>query len=163
MKPVVAPFGSGGILLRPIRTDDLPLTLAWRNRDEARIWFRNAAPISEEGHRQWFAAYLGKPDDLHFIVEANGVPVGQAAVYHIDGTTRSAEIGRFLIAPEASGKGIMRMAVAHLLDLCRDELGLERLYLDVFETNRKSIALCRQCGFEETGRHGALLTMARQL
>ena len=162
MKPQIPPFGDGVVLLRPIAEADLETTLAWRNRDDARIWFKTSDVLSLDQHRGWFRAYLAKSDDLHFIVERDGKLVGQAAVYRCrDGR---AEIGRFLVAPEAAGSGAMARACSALLEFCaRPPLSLKSVYLEVFAHNERALDLYRRLGFHESGREGGLLRMERDL
>ena len=110
MKTQLLPFRKGPLCLRLIEEVDLELTLSWRNRDDARIWFKNSNPFSFSQHRAWFQRYQDKDDDFLFIVEFDGRPVGQAAIFDIQWETGIAEIGRFLVAPEASGKGYIHWA-----------------------------------------------------
>src|SRR5580700_9100037 len=115
MKPFINPFGNEQIRLRLLTESDLPLILAWRNRDDARIWFNDSNYITLDQHRLWFEKYRDKENDFHFIVEINKTPVGQAAVYHICQEKNEAEIGRFLIAPCHEGKGYIKQACMELI------------------------------------------------
>ncbi len=148
MKTVLAPLDHAGIRLRPLERGDLSLTLAWRNRDDVRIWFKMSEVLSEEQHRGWFESYLGKPDDYVFIVEADGRPVGQVALYSINKLTASAEIGRFIVAPGEGGKGHIRVAIEALFGLAREHLGLSRIHLQVFAHNQRAIRLYEKLGFK---------------
>lgn len=163
MKPSVAPFGNDAIRLRLIEERDLAMTLSWRNRDEARIWFKSSAIISADQHRSWFAAYAEKDDDLLFIVEAGGFPVGQASVYRIDRQKGGAEVGRFLAAPEQRGKTYMGQACGELIGFCADTLGLGYLFLEVLEGNERAMRLYRRNGFVEENRCDGLIRMVRLL
>src|SRR5665213_1908803 len=110
MKPNLQPFGNATIQLRLITEADLDLTIGWRNREDVRRWFKNSQIITIEQHRAWFAQYAPRNDDFVFIVEALGRPVGQASVYGIEWEKGSAEVGRFIAAPGASGRGYIGMA-----------------------------------------------------
>jgi diamine N-acetyltransferase len=137
------------VVLRPLEERDLELTLSWRNRDEARRWFKNANMVETDAHRAWFDRYLAKSDDFTFIVEhvATGAAIGQAAIYDVDLGTRRAEVGRFLVAPEWAGRGLMKQACLATIDIAREQLFLKALYLEVFVTNLRAIAVYRACGF----------------
>lgn len=160
MKPVLA-FEASGVRLRPLAAEDLTVTLAWRNRDDARKWFKTDDLISLEQHRGWFERYLLKGDDLVLIVEADGVAVGQVAVYDINQEAGTAEVGRFLVAPEAARKGYLFAACSALVDCCQRELRLRRIYLEVFEHNQRAIRIYHAIGFVETSRENSLLIMER--
>ena len=54
MSPVNTTIAGGPVRLRMLTEDDLPMTLAWRNRDEVRQWFRQSAVIDLAKHTAWF-------------------------------------------------------------------------------------------------------------
>src|SRR5262249_62334012 len=86
-KRSVAPLVSGRVRLRLLEEADLPMTLAWRNRDENRRWFFSSDPIPPDRHRHWFEDYRDRDDDFVFIIEETESlrrPVGQVALYDID-------------------------------------------------------------------------------
>jgi diamine N-acetyltransferase len=166
MKRDLIPFGDEIIRLRLIEERDLPATLAWRNRDEARIWFKTSDPITFEGHRGWFQRYLHKDDDFLFIVDAQQHPkrpVGQASVYGINWESGRGEVGRFLVAPGEGGKGYMLRACQLLVDYCGDTLGLRYLFLEVLERNERARRLYDGIGFREEDRYDGLIRMGRSI
>lgn len=163
MKPPLQKFGSGRLTLRPITEADLDRTLSWRNREDVRIWFKTFDRIDPGQHRLWFAQYSERDDDFVFLVEFDGAPVGQASVYGIDRADRTGEVGRFIAAPEARGRGLMDLACAELLRFCSDTLQLTSVYLDVKENNARAIGLYRRQGFEEEGRRDGIVRMRRSL
>jgi diamine N-acetyltransferase len=161
MKPVVQPFGNGIVQLRLITEADLVTTMAWRNREDVRVWFKNSQAITLDQHRAWFSQYASKADDFLFIVEAEGKPVGQASVYRIDSDEFNAEIGRFLVAPEAAGRGYIGLACSELLRFCADTLNLKSVFLEVKENNRRAIQIYTRNGFLLDGNSDGLLLMRR--
>jgi diamine N-acetyltransferase len=166
MKRELIPFGDEIVRLRLIEERDLETTLSWRNRDSARIWFKTSDPISLESHRSWFQRYRDKDDDFLFIVEAQGHlarPIGQVSVYGIDRETRSAEVGRFLVAPDEGGRGYMTRACQVLIDYCGGPLGLDYVFLEVMERNKRARRLYETIGFREEDRYDALIRMGRSI
>ena len=149
-----------GIRLRPLARGDLALTRAWRNRDDVRCWFKSPAAITAEQHHGWFESYLLKPGDYVFIVERDGRPVGQVAIYAIDRESGEAEIGRFVVAPREGGKGQMRAAILGLVALARREWSLRRLYLEVFAHNERAIRLYRSLGLTVDRNEDGMLHMS---
>jgi RimJ/RimL family protein N-acetyltransferase len=119
--------------------------------------------LTWEQHHAWFARYVEKPDDVVFVVESveSGARVGQVAIYAIDEAVRKAEIGRFVVAPEYQGRGLMRKAIAALLRLAAQEFNLASVYLEVIETNVRARRLYEALGFVETGAGNGLLRMER--
>ncbi|MEI6737846.1 MAG: GNAT family N-acetyltransferase [Pseudomonadota bacterium] len=149
MKTADANIDGEQVRLRLLAEDDLALTLAWRNRDGVRRWFRQSAMIDIEAHRAWFREHQLGDDALMFIVEevATGEAVGQVSIYSIDRETGEAEVGRFIAAPNASGKGYIRAAIIALTKFAFDALSLERVYLEVFASNERAIRLYASVGF----------------
>ncbi|MFC4860139.1 GNAT family N-acetyltransferase [Pseudomonas sp. MAHUQ-62] len=162
MKRSVSPFGNSAIRLRLIEEQDLLATLSWRNREEARVWFKSSGLLSYEQHRNWFLRYQEKDDDFLFVIEADGNLVGQASVYGIDWDSGTAEVGRFLVAPEGAGKGYIHRACTELARFCGTELNLEYIFLEVFEHNERALRIYQQNGFVEERRYDGLVRMGRR-
>ncbi|WFP75513.1 GNAT family N-acetyltransferase [Mesorhizobium sp. WSM4906] len=157
MKQHVAPFGDGTVVLRLVEERDLETILAWRNRDDARVWFKSSDKIAFDAHLAWYERYRQKEDDFFFLVEANGQPVGQCGIYDID--NGSAEVGRFLVAPEMAGKGYIGRSCAEIVRFGTQFLKLPYLFLEVMEKNTKAIRLYTRQGFVEEARSGGLIRM----
>ncbi|MBN3789895.1 GNAT family N-acetyltransferase [Burkholderia sp. Ac-20353] len=165
MKHAHEPYTHGRIRLRLLAEADLQATLAWRNRDGAREQFKHSDLLAYEQHHGWFVRYCDKPDDLVFVAElaATGERVGQVAIYAIDGGARTAEIGRFVAAPEFLGQGLMKEAIDVLMRFAARELSLASVYLEVLESNERASHLYRKLGFEERGRADGLIRMDRSI
>jgi RimJ/RimL family protein N-acetyltransferase len=136
------------VRLRLLTEDDLEMTLAWRNRDDVRRWFKQSDIISMESHRAWFTQHQLVDDSIMFVVEdINGDAVGQVSIYSIDREAGEAEVGRFIAAPGASGKGFIREAINALVEFAFTELALQRVYLEVYADNLRAIRLYDSLGF----------------
>lgn len=157
MKRSISVFGKDEVRLRLLEDKDLDKTLMWRNRDEVRCCFKNSTIISLEQHLRWFENYLKKDDDFIFVVEAEGEIVGQASVYGIDWNKKTAEVGRFMAAPDQSGKGYIRTACELLIEMCWSVLGLTYLFLEVFESNERAVRLYQSLGFKQESCDSGLL------
>ena len=163
MKRTIQPFGNTDVRLRLITEADLDMTMGWRNRDDARIWFKNSQIINEEQHRTWYSRYSTRDDDFVFVVEAQGHPVGQASVYEINWADGSAEVGRFVVAPDSGGRGYIGLACTELLRFCAETLNLKHLFLEVKENNCRAIKLYLRHGFREEARAEGMIRMVRSL
>ncbi|MFM0629596.1 GNAT family N-acetyltransferase [Paraburkholderia xenovorans] len=151
--------------MRLLDEADLPFTLEWRNRDGARQQFGTADLLQWDQHVGWFKRYLGKADDLVFIVE-NALTqerIGQVAIYAIDTAARKGEIGRFVVAPQFQGQGLMRQGIQALIGFAREVLDLTSLYLLVRETNERARRLYVQLGFTEVALADGMITMERSI
>jgi RimJ/RimL family protein N-acetyltransferase len=162
VKPPIAPISNEHVRLRLLDEADLPLTLAWRNRDDVRTWFFSSQPISPDVHGTWFQRYQADPSDLTFIIEDRTVQraVGQVSLYRIDRDNASAEFGRLMIGdPAARGRGIGLAATQLALEVAFRTLTLHRIHLEVLASNDRAIAIYRACGFGEIERVGDVVKM----
>ncbi len=163
-KRAVGPFQDDRVRLRLLTAADLPLTLAWRNRDDVRRWFIHSDPISPEQHQAWFDSYCLRDDDFVFIIEECRRlqrPVGQVSLYHVDWEAKRAEFGRLMIGdPAARGQGLAREGTRLLLDVAVRSLRVEEIHLEVFAHNAPAIAVYEGCGFGRCGQRDDLLLMS---
>ena len=160
MKRSIKPFGDDEIILRLVEKRDLEAILDWRNRDDARVWFKTSGKLSLESHQSWFDNYLQRDDDFFFLIEAGDQSVGQCAIYGIDHKTGAAEIGRFLAAPNWTGKGYIRRSCSALVRFGFEALDLSYLFLEVMERNVRAIDIYKRCGFREESRTNGLMRMS---
>jgi RimJ/RimL family protein N-acetyltransferase len=162
-RPTLTHLQDDRLRLRPLEEADLPLTLAWRNRDDIRCCFVHSDVITPEQHQAWFESYSGRDDDLVFVIEACGRqfrPVGQIALYHIDREAGTAEFGRLMIGdPAAREQGLAQAATRLLLEAAFAQLSLREVRLVVFAHNEPAVATYERLGFQRHARHGDLLFM----
>jgi RimJ/RimL family protein N-acetyltransferase len=155
----IDPIAGRRVRLRLLAEADLPMTLAWRNRDHIRRWFINSDRLTAEQHHAWFEQYAGRDDDFVFIVEEAKEllkPVGQVSLYKIDWGLGRAELGRILIGePGAAGKGLAKEATRLLLDHAFGQFKLREVEANVMSTNRASLAVF-SCGFREVEERDGL-------
>jgi len=161
VKAALDAIEGGTVRLRLLTAADLPMTLAWRNRDEVRRWFKFSDVLLPAQHREWFDRYAEEDGNYVWIVEesARGEPVGQVSLYRLDRHKREAEVGRFIAAPGHEGRGFMKAAILALKRWAFEALSLSRLYLEVFADNLRAIALYERCGFATVRSDARYLTM----
>lgn len=162
-KLTVAPMAGPRVCLRPLAADDLPLTLAWRNRDDIRRWFVHSDQITWEQHHAWFQRYEQRDNDFLFVIEETarlGQPIGQVSLYQIDWTRRIAEYGRILIGePAAQGGGYAGEATAVLLAFAFEQWQMREITLEVYGDNERALHVYHHCGFESLEMKDGLLRM----
>jgi RimJ/RimL family protein N-acetyltransferase len=133
------------------------------HQDHIRRWFFHSDIIQPEQHRAWFDKYRAKDDDFVFIivVKETDTPIGQVALYRIDRVQQEAEFGRIMIGEaSASGKGYAREATQLIVQRFGfEQLGLRRIYLEVFADNAPAIAVYEKCGFRQVGEHDGQVVM----
>lgn len=162
-KRAFEPLTGDGVRLRLLQANDLPATLAWRNRDDIRRQFIHSDIIAWDQHVSWFEGYKSKNNDFVFIIEETGPvikPVGQIALYHIDLEKGEAELGRLMIGDNTvRGKGYAKRATKLVLSWAFFTVGLQRVYLEVFKTNTTATNLYEGNGFVICGERENLYIM----
>ena len=144
------------IRIRNLRATDLSFTLKWRN--ESRRAFFDMDEITMKEHREWFRKHECKDSEHVFLIEYDGEPVGQMAIYDIVGT--DAEFGRLVLDKDHQHCGIAHRAVRLLLANLYDFT----LRLTVKRESARAIKLFEDCGFrrDNEGSVRNILRMVRR-
>ncbi|MBI4261110.1 MAG: GNAT family N-acetyltransferase, partial [Actinobacteria bacterium] len=110
-----------------------------------------AFPQPVEGFREWLRATRTLDDQLHLVIETlDAEPVGVCGFNRIDGRARDGEVGIWVGKPywnRGYGSDAMRV-------LCRfgfDHLNLQRITLQVYETNPGARRIYERLGFRTEG------------
>ena len=137
------------IELVPLRPEDEDRILGWRNSPEvARFMYRDW-PISPDEHHAWFAgALVDTTRAIHRLVVMDDIPAGLSSLTAFDEADRSCEWGGYLAPEIEKGAGIGREVLRSALSMAFDELGLDRVYVEVVVTNTRALALYESVGFE---------------
>ncbi|MBE6758610.1 MAG: GNAT family N-acetyltransferase [Ruminococcaceae bacterium] len=82
----------------------------------------------------------------------DGKFVGTIEIIERDPQNDSVLIGRYLVDPALTGKGLGTEIMNTFLDYCRDTVGAAEARLFVFDFNEGAHRCYLKCGFEETER-----------
>ena len=133
-------------------------SVSFRRMTEADLDYVTAiehAAAQERFVSEWTRAQhqqaLHEPDRLHLIIESvsDGRPVGFILLDAVTSADRNIEFQRIVVEPQGQGRG--RQAIRLLKSYAFDELGAQRLWLDVEPFNERARTLYRSEGFEEVG------------
>ncbi|HAF62558.1 MAG TPA: N-acetyltransferase [Anaerolineaceae bacterium] len=146
-----------GIRLRGIEREDLPLFALWLNDPEVRRYLNHYAPISNAQEERWFEQTLQSPQAEQPLVievkqERDWIPVGNISFMALDQQSHHAELGLFIGDKNFWDKGIGTKAISLMLDYGFFTLNLHRIYLRVFEANKRGIRCYEKVGFQHEGR-----------
>lgn len=149
----------GGVLvknirLRPLMVKDKSLLYKWITNRELLILNAPYLPISEKDHDEWFDKMLSKRSDVViFVIERKDIlgAIGTCQLLNINFQNQSAELQIRIGEMEHLGSGFGTEAIKVLLQFAFDDLNLHRVYLHVFETNKRAIKAYEKCGFEKEG------------
>src|SRR5262245_18205106 len=144
------------IRLRPIEPGDWEVFYRWNQDDEMtravdRVWF----PQSRETvRRQAEEASLQRPENDAFtwvIENAEGAVVGSISTHNCDRRTGTFAYG-ISVLPEHQRRGYASEAIALVLRYYFEELGYQKVTVNVFDFNAASIRLHERLGFRQEGR-----------
>ncbi len=145
------------IQLRAIEKDDLKDFTIWLNDPEVIKGLLLYAPLSVAEEESWYEDMLKRPNDEHpLIIEVlegdAWVSLGNCGLHNIDWRCRSAEIGIFIGNKPYWNRGFGTEAMKLMVDYGFMTLNLNRIMLDVYETNLRAIRSYEKAGFVHEGR-----------
>lgn len=142
--------------LRAIEKDDLSQLLAWRNMPELRRYFREYRELNHEQQLSWFNTKVNNDaaTRMFAIVDHQGNLLGAAGLCYIDWVNRTADFSIYIgheglyiddqLAPDAATT-MIRYAFA--------ELGLNRLWSEIYAFDDAKAKFFNRLGFSLDGRH----------
>lgn len=143
--------------LRAAERDDLPLFVAWLNDPEVRQFLFMNLPLSAAQEERWFEDMQKAPPAEHvLVIEIRGdngwTAIGNTSLMNIDWINRLAEVGIFIgeksFWSQGYGREVMRMMLKHGFET----LNLNRIWLRVYEFNKRGIRAYERAGFKHEGR-----------
>jgi [ribosomal protein S5]-alanine N-acetyltransferase len=106
-------------------------------------------PYTLKDAKEWLALNIGATTVLNFVIEVDGAFAGSIGMVPQQDIHRcNMEIGYWLGEP-FWGKGYASKAVGLICDLIRNDYPhINRIYAEVFETNKASMRVLEKNGFE---------------
>ena len=161
--------------LRAIEERDLAQLLAWRNRPELRRYFREYRELNSTQQRAWFDSKVnGDASTRMFaIVEAGAGRLlgeqperrllgehqerrllGACGLCYIDWVNRTADFSLYIGADDLYiDDRLAPDSAATLIRYAFEELGLNRLWSEIYAFDAPKTAFFKRLGFQLDGRH----------
>jgi len=143
--------------LRAIERSDLPRFVEWLNDPDVRQGLLLHLPMSQAQEENWFENMFKRPAVEHpLVIEVHEggdwVMIGNCGIHNIDWRCRSAEVGIFIGEKHLWNQGYGTKAMRLLLKHSFETLNLNRIALEVYETNPRAIHSYEKVGFVHEGR-----------
>lgn len=137
------------IKLRYYESKDFDLVFKLRNIPESYDWFYEYEPINSTMTKNWWEQSFTKRDEKNFIIAdiKTDEAIGTCSLVHIDFRNRKCEFGRFIINPENKSLGASVEAELLALEYAFEHLNMNKVYLEVFETNKSVVDMHKRFGF----------------
>ena len=143
--------------LRAVEDSDLAQLLAWRNRPGLRRCFREYRELNATQQRQWFDTKVnGDPSTRMFaIVElATQRLLGACGLCYIDWVNRTADFSIYLGADDLYiDERLAPDAARTLIRYGFEELGLHRLWSEIYAFDHAKTVFFEALGWHLDGRH----------
>ena len=145
----------GLVYLRPAEREDIALFVRWFSDARTIAGLAARAPFSFAAEERWFDAMVERQGKDHwfFVIcrRSDARPVGNIALMELDSLDGSAGLGIMIGDPADTGHGYGGDAIRALLRFGFGQLRLERVWLDVFDTNERARRLYERLGFVTEG------------
>ena len=142
----------GVVVLRPWRDEDIEPTRLGHDEEIARWFgFEEVVPSRERqasAVERWRKSYDDHRSTVNFVIEFEGVPVGNVEV-----RTKDGGIGElsWVLYSGHRGQGLASRAVALLVNYALEELGLTRVEAYVNQANERSMRVATRAGLRREG------------
>lgn len=160
--------GNGELSLRPVQREDLRQLAEWRNAADLRVRTREFRPLTEADQERWFSRITGpNRRDFMFVIDVavdgsdaqdrsprqanTREAVGVVGLCHWDPRDQTAEVSFYVGNEQARGKGYAHRALTLLHDYGFEELGLARIWAEVYAFNEPSIRILERLGYQREG------------
>ncbi len=144
--------------LRAIEQQDLPQLLRWRNRPALRRYFREYRELNSTQQQAWFDSKVnGDASTRMFAIEDLARPprlLGACGLCYIDWVNRTADFSIYIGADDLYVDDKLAPDAARtLIGYGFDELGLNRLWSEIYAFDTAKAAFFQDLGFALDGRH----------
>lgn len=141
------------VKLVPLDTIHDEYIVKWRNDPRLSAFLFSSNTITLESHKLWFERYKESVDRREFVIYIidRNIPIGTIGLSSIDKINRKAEYGIIIGEWEHMGKGYAKEASQLILKYAFEELGLNKIFLRVFENNSRAIGMYKSLGFNVDG------------
>ena len=135
------------ISLRILQENDIELVRKWRNSSNVASYMYNESVITKKEQKNWFKKINNENSSVYWVVEYEGKKLGLASITQIDRTLNSCYWAFYLGDLSLRGAGIGAKIEYNVLDYVFNELKINKLRCEVFETNDKVIKMHEKFGF----------------
>ncbi len=144
------------ILLREYRSEDYNAIAAWINDEATTRWMstRFWPPQTAVDVQDYLSRMLqGSPNAYNFVIAdaSDERYLGQLDMFRVDWRLRQGEIGLLIANAQNRGKGYAQEALRLFERFAFQNLGLERLELEVCMENTAALACYQKAGFTLEG------------
>ena len=140
------------IKLKKITVDDLELLRNWRMQENITKYMLTDPIITKESQLEWFNKINNDETRIDYVIVCDDVRIGYYGITNINYENSSCEIGFYIGENEYRGKGIFKIVQKQIEDKIFNDLGLNKIVINVLENN-SIIEAYKRNGFTEDLNH----------
>jgi diamine N-acetyltransferase len=149
-------FEFGDLRFRPVEKEDLKVLHTWENDFEVIMYSRNRPMnfLSMAQLEKQYEEWIQDERELHFIIELadSKEAIGIARIERQDwSNVKTADVGTYIGNKELWGKGLGRQITVALLEMCFNQLNVDRCEASSVEYNYRAHKSLEACGFRKSG------------
>ncbi len=143
--------------LGPILREYLPRYVEWLNDWETIQYLMPGIPLPQtlETETEWFETHGKDKNSIIFAILALSDKnlIGNCGIHAVDYKNRKAVFGIFIGDKKYWGKGYGTDAVRTTLRFAFEQMGLNRVELEVYDLNPRAMRAYEKAGFQREGAH----------
>jgi RimJ/RimL family protein N-acetyltransferase len=144
------------VYLLPIEREDLPHLMNWRNNPDYRKYFREYREINSDMQNNWYQnKVLNDPSTIMFSIKSieEDKLLGCCGLCYINWVHRNADLSLYIGWNECyiDEEGYAKESCELLFNYGFNELGLQKIWTEIYEFDSKKNNLYYQLGFHEDG------------
>jgi len=124
------------IPLFDLTDDEKEMVLRWRNDDNVRKWMYTSDIILKENHFKFIDTLANNKNNKYFLVKKENENLG--VIYFNDISETTCEFGLYT---NVEVNGVGKILLTCIFEYAFNELGLDGVFAEVFQENKKAIAL----------------------
>jgi RimJ/RimL family protein N-acetyltransferase len=135
-------------IIRILEREDIDKRLKWKPYPDPLYYHYNLPPVSRVEKELWYMRKKEVPDLVYLSVDnLKGDLIGFLSFYKIDKKAKSSWMGIYL-GYEYIDKGYGTDALLTMMRYYFEELGYDKMLLDVATLNKRAIRCYEKCGFK---------------
>lgn len=144
------------VSLAPIEREDLPLLMEWRNKPEYRKYFREYREINSDMQLAWYESKVLKdPSTIMFSIRSahDNKLIGCCGLCYINWVHRNADLSLYMGYKNCyiDDEGYAEESCKLLFEYGFHELGLQKIWTEIYEFDQKKLTLYKKLKFHEDG------------
>jgi len=149
-------LSSNKIYLDSINKKDLNTLRKWRNNPNYRKFFREFKEISEVDQMKWFDEIIQKSNhSIMFSIRSikTNKLLGCCGLVYINWKDRNADLSLYIGDNDEyiDNKGYAKESVLILLRYAFKDIGLNKVWTEIYEFDKKKLKLYKKFGFKKDG------------